>query len=67
MKSLTITFTLCIIIVLTQSIHAQDKVQKLSIETEPVAYILGGAGITGSYQYGPWALLLPSWWPSSLY
>lgn len=28
--------------------------KRFSIETEPVAYILGGAEITESYQYGPW-------------
>lgn len=56
MRSFMITFALLIVVTLTQPLHAQnqDKIQKFSIETEPVAYILGGAGITGSYQYGPW-------------
>lgn len=34
--------------------NAQGTKQELSIETEPMAYILGGAGITGSYQNGRW-------------
>lgn len=56
MRSFIITFALFVVVTLTQPLHAQnqDKVQKFSIETEPVAYILGGAGITSSYQDGPW-------------
>jgi hypothetical protein len=37
-----------------QPLNAQERVQHFSIETEPVAYVLGGAGITTSYQYGSW-------------
>lgn len=54
MRSLTITLVFALITLSVQSINAQDKFQQFSIETEPVAYILGGAGITGSYQYGLW-------------
>lgn len=40
----------------SQNIKAQqqDRVKKLSIETEPISFILGGAGMTGSYQYKSW-------------
>lgn len=54
MRSLIITFAFLILVTVIHPLQAQDKVQKISIETEPVAYILGGAGITGSYRYGPW-------------
>lgn len=54
MKSFVIAFGLLTIIFTTQPLHAQERVQKFSIETEPMAYILGGAGITGSYQFGSW-------------
>ncbi len=54
MRSLTTALVFALIALATQPISAQDKIQRFSIETEPVAYILGGVGITGSYQYGPW-------------
>ena len=54
MRSLTLTLVFALIALTTQPINAQDKLHQFSIETEPVAYILGGVGITGSYQYGPW-------------
>lgn len=34
--------------------NAQGIKKEFSIETEPMAYILGGVGMTGSYQYGSW-------------
>lgn len=43
-------FTLCI----TQSSYSQNKNHSFSIEIEPVAYLLGGAGATAGYQYGSW-------------
>lgn len=55
MRSTVITLVIALIVIVTQPLNAQDKVQQVSIETEPMAYILGGAGITGSYQHGPWS------------
>jgi len=37
-----------------QPLHAQGNTWTFSIETEPVAYILGGAGITAGLQHGRW-------------
>lgn len=56
MRSIILTFALVIMLIISapKSLHAQDQVRQFSIETEPVAYLLGGAGITGSYQYGSW-------------
>lgn len=54
MRSLAITFATFLILTITLPLNAQDKVKRFSIETEPVAFILNGAGITGAYQYGSW-------------
>lgn len=54
MKYLTTLFISLLIALTSEPLNAQEKVQVFSIEAEPVAYILGGAGITGSYQHGPW-------------
>lgn len=54
MRSLIITSVIALIIVTIEPLKAQDKVNRFSIETEPVAYILNGAGITGAYQHGSW-------------
>lgn len=57
MRRLITTFAIVLISLATQPLNAQnqDKTHQFSIETEPVAYILGGAGITGSYQHGSWS------------
>lgn len=54
MRKLISTFAIVLITLATQPLNAQDTVQQFSIETEPVAYILGGAGVTGGYQHGSW-------------
>lgn len=54
MKSGTVFFLILLMISFLQPINAQNTVQQFNIETERVAYILGGAGITGAYQHGSW-------------
>lgn len=58
MKTLVTTIAIVLITVATHPMNAQNTVQQFSIETEPVAYILGGAGLTGSYQHGSWTYSL---------
>lgn len=54
MRSLIITSVIALMIVTVEPLKAQDKLNHFSIETEPVAYMLNGAGITGAYQHGSW-------------
>ena len=54
MRTLTITLVFVSMAFAIQPLNAQENQKRFSIETEPVAYILGGAGITASYQHGPW-------------
>lgn len=54
MRSLQITLVLVLIGLAVEPVNAQEKVQRFSIETEPVAFLLNGAGVTGSYQSGAW-------------
>lgn len=51
MRLSIITLVIVTTMLFSQSVVGQDNAHQISIETEPVAYILGGAGITGSYQY----------------
>lgn len=39
---------------ITMESKAQHTHQSLNLETEPVAYIMDGAGFTGAYQHGAW-------------
>lgn len=55
MRPLLVTFVIVLITLATLPIIAQDRTQQFRIETEPVAYLLGGAGGTASYQYGSWS------------
>lgn len=61
MRSFILLLIFVFVASLTQSARAQDAVKGFSIETEPVAYILGGAGLTGSYQHGPWTYSLEAY------
>ncbi|MDX1619300.1 MAG: hypothetical protein R3224_10985 [Balneolaceae bacterium] len=59
MKSLA-TLMLSFILVSNAPLHAQDRQDngRFSIEVEPVAYILGGAGATAGWRIGSWTYSL---------
>lgn len=54
MRFSIIILVIAIILSASQPVNGQNDIHQISIETEPVAYILGGAGITGAYQYSSW-------------
>lgn len=47
MKSLIATFTIVLLTLAIQPVNAQENIRGFNIETEPMAYILGGVGVTG--------------------
>lgn len=54
MRTSTLILLSLLIVMASQNIHAQPNDSRFSIETEPVAFILGGAGATIGLQNGPW-------------
>lgn len=49
MRYFIIVFLIVMVILSPQNIKAQqqERIKKISIETEPISFILGGAGVTG--------------------
>lgn len=56
MKSSFTTFLIVLLMLAVQPLKAQESSRNrgFGIETEPMAFILGGIGATGSYQHGSW-------------
>jgi hypothetical protein len=54
MRAFIITIVTVLITLAAKPMNAQDRVRQIGIETEPMAYILGGAGATASYQHSRW-------------
>lgn len=57
MRYITTFLLIPVIFLSIQTLNAQPRetTGEFSIETEPMAYILGGAGATASYQAGGWS------------